>query len=149
MIDRVAFVPFDARFTNDPKAGEFLKEPNKIQLLKDKYLNEVFAFIVRGAVVYHKTQFLKPPVNIQNATDEYKNEFDTVNNFIQYKSIVDGKEKVKTSFMYENYKSYCTENTQQPKNNKEFANIMKNNFETSTYLGYPFYKGINIIDEHF
>ena len=70
MIDRVCFVPFNARFTNEPRNGEFLKDPNKIQHLKDKYLNEVFTFIVRGAVLYHKTQNLKPPQNVQDATNE-------------------------------------------------------------------------------
>ena len=149
MIDRVCFVPFNVRFTNEPRNGEFLKDPNKIQLLKEKYLNEVFTFIVRGAVLYHTKQNLKPPQNIQNATNEYINEFDTVNNFIQEKCIANYKEKIKTSVMYENYKSYCIENAHQPKNNKEFVNIMKSKFETSTYLGYQYYKGVNVTQENF
>ena len=146
MIDRVCFVTFNARFTNEPRNGEFLKDPNKIQLLKDKYLNEVFTFIVRGAVLYHKTQNLKPP---QNATNEYINEFDTVNNFIQEKCNVNEKEKIKTSVMYEHYRSYCIENGQQPKDNREFVKSMKAKFEVTKYLGNPHYKGVNIIQECF
>ena len=149
MLDRLVYIPFNARFTNEPKNGEFKKDPDKVNLLKEKYLNEVFTFIVRGAVLYHTKQNLKPPQNIQNATNEYINEFDTVNNFIQDKCVVNDKEKIKTSVLYEHYKSYCIENGQHPKDNREFAKSLKDKFDVTKYVGNYYYKGVNIIQECF
>ena len=118
MLDRLVYIPFNARFTNEPKNGEFKKDPDKVNLLKEKYLNEVFTFIVRGAKLYYEKQNLKPPQDIQEATNEYINEFDTVSKFIEDKCVLDKTQKVKTSQLYSSYTFYCNEIGQNAKNNK-------------------------------
>ena len=149
MLDRLVYIPFNARFTEEPKHGEFMKDCNKIKMLTEKYLSEVFTFIVRGAKMFFETQSLKPPQSIKDATVAYINEFDTINKFIQEKCVVDSKEKIKTSQLYQSYTFYCADNGLEPKNNKEFVNIVKEKFEVTGIKGYPYYRGINIMETNY
>ena len=92
---------------------------------------------------------LKPPQSIKDATVAYINEFDTINKFIHEKCVVDSKEKIKTSQLYQSYTFYCADNGLEPKNNKEFVNIVKEKFEVTGIKGYPYYRGINIMETNY
>ena len=145
ILDRLIYIPFNARFTDKPKQGEFKKDCDKIDKLKTEYLNEVFTFIVRGSKMFIESGHLEPPQDIQDATNEYINEFDTVSKFIEDKCILNEKEKIKSSTMYEHYKKYCIETGQSPKDNKDFVKIMKEKFTYVKLVGIYHYRGINFL----
>ena len=144
LLDRLIYIPFNARFTDNPINGEFKKDCEKIRRLKEDYLDEVFTFIVRGSKMFFENSSLKPPKNIQDATNEYINEFDIISKFIDEKCIMNENEKIKTSLLYEHYKKYCLDNGHNPKTNREFSSLMKKRFIIKTYVGYDHYKGIII-----
>ena len=145
ILDRLIYIPFNARFTDNPVNGEFKKDCEKIRKLKEDYLDEVFTFIIRGSKMFFENNNLKPPKDIQDATNEYINEFDIISKFIDEKCIMNENEKIKTSLLYEHYKKYCLDNSYTPKINKDFNSIMKDKFIVKPYVGYPHYRGLTVI----
>jgi len=149
MIDRVKYIPFNARFINNPtKNNEFKKDDTFIDKLKSIYLSEIFTFLVDGAFEYYKNPVITVPKNIQKVTDENLNELDTVADFI--KNNIETKEgsNIKKSELYEYYELYCkSEGTKSLTLTKKLFQL---NLEQKGYIigpigGYDHVKHISII----
>lgn len=108
MIDRIKYIPFDARFINDPKKpNEFKKDDVYVEKLKTIYLSEIFTFLVNGAYEFYKNPIINVPINIQKVTNENLDELDTVADFIKNNIQTKEGSNIRKSELYECYESYC------------------------------------------
>ena len=106
MTDRIKFIPFNARFVSQDKINEslnkkgkpaenknpeekeeivrfILEDPDFIDDLKTKYLDEVFTYFVQGAIKYNKTGILKVPIKHRESYDRYIDSIDDLSIFIK------------------------------------------------------------------
>lgn len=108
MIDRIKYIPFNARFINEPKKpNEFKRDNIFIDQLKTVYLSEVFTFLVNGAFEFYKNPIINVPENIQKVTNENLDELDTVAEYIKNNIEVKEGSNIKKSELYEYYETYC------------------------------------------
>jgi len=111
LLDRIRYIPFNARFASRPKEGEFLKDARFIDKLMSDYINEVFTWLCLGANNYYKLNgVIDVPKSLQEATDDYINEIDNVSQFIADMCERKQGESIKRTELYECYKNYCCDN---------------------------------------
>tara|TARA_R110002126_G_scaffold291520_1_gene453380 strand:- start:3203 stop:4684 length:1482 start_codon:yes stop_codon:yes gene_type:complete len=113
-IDRVCFIPFNARFVDEPKkAREYKKILGVDKIIAEKYLNEFFSFCVDGATAYYKSQKFEPPQEIKTAQDKYTQEQATISNFIKDIYIINETDKdlkLRKSDIKIQHETYCKDN---------------------------------------
>ena len=111
LLDRIRYIPFNARFTSKPKDGEFLKDGRFIDKLMNDYISEVFTWLCIGANNYYKLNGnIDIPKSLQEATDDYINEIDNVSQFIADMCERKQGESIKKTELYDCYKNYCCDN---------------------------------------
>ena len=72
IIERLQYIPFEARFVPNPTHdGEQLEDPELIDRLQTEKLNDVFAWLVQGAIRYLKEGLNNPPDGVLAAKNEY------------------------------------------------------------------------------
>lgn len=82
MIDRLRYIPFDARFTVNPKKNEYKKDDDFIEKLMTEYLDEVFTWLCLGAMSWYNNKQLIVPAKIQKETNKYVYELNILQQFI-------------------------------------------------------------------
>jgi putative DNA primase/helicase len=90
--DRLTTIPFDMRFTTDPREiekelaqGKYCKlaDRNTVEALRTIHLSQVFSFFVKGAMAwYRNNQCLPCPKEVIDATEGTKADGDWVQQFI-------------------------------------------------------------------
>ena len=147
LLDRIKYVPFNARFSSNPKPNEFKKDSKFIESLMSAHISEVFTWLCLGANKYYNLKGNIPiPQSLQKATSEYIKELDNVSQFIKDKCKEDKNEKVKRSSLYEAYKNYCIENGLTYIRVQEFCKRLDVlNIERKVRDGYTYCFGINLI----
>jgi len=110
-IDRVRFMPFSARFVDNPtKKNEYKRVPDIDKIIIEHHLSEFFSWCVDGAIEYYKNPHFNPPSEIKEQLDKYADEQSTITNFINETfEPCDGEffEKKEIKCLYE---SYCKDN---------------------------------------
>lgn len=134
LLDRIKYIPFNARFTVEPQEGELQKDTEFINDLMTIHLNEVFNWLCIGANRYYKSKGkLQIPKSLQQATDEYINELDSTSQFIDSNCSKGDNLKAHRNKLYEMYEKYCQENGIQRITNSEF-------YKRLEHLGYKLVK---------
>lgn len=111
-IDRVRFIPFNARFIDDePKnKNEYKKILGIDKIIIDKYLNEFFSFCVDGAIEYYKNEQFNPPKEIEEAQYKYISEKASITNFINDTYEINKVGRIKKGDIKYHYEQYCRDN---------------------------------------
>ena len=116
MIDRLKYIPFNARFIKNPdpnEKNEYKRDCNFIEELQTTYINEVFTWLCIGANNWYNDINLIPTKNIIEATNEYLNDIDIVAKFLdEYCEITkSNKDFISVSILKTIFKdSFCKEN---------------------------------------
>lgn len=113
MIDRIKYIPFNARFVHDPNPNnpnEKLIDNDFIDSLKNDKLDEVFTWLCQGAFKYYQNRKIIVPNKIKEATQEYISELDSVTSFIKDCIIKNEGTQIKKTLLYEKYTEYCDKN---------------------------------------
>ena len=133
MVDRFVYLPFEARFVDNPKNGEFKRDVNFIESLKSKYLDEIFSWLCIGAYQYYSLNGGKihVPDVLRAKTNEYISELDTTSQFVEEKCETREDGKVNRSTLYNTYREWMVENNMNVK-------IIKPNdfYKRLEYLGF-------------
>ena len=108
--DRVRFIPFNARFIDNPtKPNEYIKVLGMDKIITEKYLDEFFSFCVQGSIKYFSDQKFEPPSGIKECQDDYINERATISNFINDSFVIDKEGLFEKSLIKDLYEGYCKE----------------------------------------
>lgn len=113
MIDRIKYIPFNARFVHNPNPdlpNEKLIDTEFIDNLKNNHLDEIFTWLCIGAFNYYQTRKITVPDKIKEATQEYINSLDSVNSFISDCIIESNGNSVKKTLVFDKYEDYCSKN---------------------------------------
>ena len=90
---------------------------------------------------------MEPPKSIKDATTDYINELDYIGQFIDNKCIIDDKNKIERSELYESYVQWCKSNAITINKRQDFYNsIEKKGYTTSKIRGTLHIKGISLLD---
>jgi P4 family phage/plasmid primase-like protien len=148
LLDRIRYIPFNARFTSKPKKGEFLKDCRFIDNLMNKYLDEVFSWLCIGSNNYYKLNGdIDIPKSLQDATDDYIKEIDNISQFIADKCKRKEDSKVSRTELYSKYKDYCCDNGFVYQRNTDFYKRLDNlGFEQAMIMGNRCIKGLELIN---
>ena len=126
-VDRLKFLPFKARFVNNPKPNSNERQVilgiDKI-LIKDN-LDEFFTWCLNGAVEYYKDPNFTPPTDIKMEEDEYVIEQASVKYWFTEKIEEAPKEEIKRSEAYKNYENFCINEGINKENKKKFFEIVE------------------------
>lgn len=144
IVDRVKYIPFNARFIDDPKLeNEFIRDTQFTEDLKSKFLSEVFTYFCQGANNYYTNRKIIIPKKILNVTEKYINDLDSVSCFLTNRTEENKTQKIKKTVLYDKYVSYCNENgTKVIKKAEFYETLEQKGFSIKKYDGYEFY--INI-----
>ena len=133
-----------ARFTTEPKDGEFKQDPELVDNLTTKYFDEVFSWLCIGANKFYTSKCNVPKL-ITDATNDYIKEIDNVSQFINDKCIIKKEARTKQTSLYESYRNYCQDNGFIYLRNTEFyKRILSLGYEKKTKDGYPYIVGIEV-----
>lgn len=123
-IDRLVFVPFNARFMDNPKEGERLKDLDFIKRLTES-LDEVFSWMVDGAIRWYAGGCkINTPAVVKNATKELVKELDSVavwtNDYLE-----SAKDEVTlSSELWNDYLKFCEATGPKPDSKKDWRDKM-------------------------
>ena len=150
MKERVRYLFFDSSFVDNPsKKNEFKKDEDFIESLCDKYLSQVFTWILKGSIEYYKTKAIVPTEEFQERTDKFFNLQDSLTSFIANKIKItnDLKDYKRRGDLFELYREYCNDNSQRcQKRSTLWKRLDDLKIMTYTLDGYDVYRGIKIID---
>ena len=127
-----------------------LKDSQFADDLVEKYLSEVFSWMVKGAIEYYKDKRINATNEFQRRTNETIEDGDSITSFLKYrvKFTKDVKDKVAPVDMFKIYQKYCQDTSKQCKprttlyNRLEHLKVVK-----KIYNGYPSFHYIKIIHE--
>lgn len=111
ILDRVVYIPFDARFVEAPtKPNEYLIDKTvKEKLLEDsKERNSFFSWLVKGAVKYYTEGFYECKTLVDSMSSSLL-EVDKLQQFIEECCIIDGEMNVKANKFYDDYRYWMLE----------------------------------------
>lgn len=106
--DRLILVPFTQRFLDDPnpiKPNEHQRNPNLTEELKAEY-SGILAWIIKGAIEWHKTGLVKPE-NIKQAKEEYKVEEDIFGQWKTACCIIEKGCSTPSADAYDSFRAWC------------------------------------------
>lgn len=105
--DRLIIVPFLARFTEDPKPGEFLRDHTWVNQLKSVYLSEIFTYMAVGAFEWYHDPIFRPTTPMLDLKRMYLEEQrDTIGCFLRDCVIMDNASVTTPLQMYQAYRNW-------------------------------------------
>lgn len=147
-IDRFRVVFFDQIFSENPKEGEQKVDHQFATDLSDKYLDEVFSWIVEGSIEYYKNQEIKTTENNLARTNRLIEDEDAITSFLKHKIKIttDSKKYIKKAELFEIFRKYCNENSLRCDPRSTLYNRFKEKgIETTKLNGYDVYRKVEII----
>lgn len=110
IIDRLKYIPFNAKFVNQPvKENERLADPEFIRKLKTKYIDQVFSWMVEGAVRFYQNGRVEAPQIVLNDTKTSVEENDLTQQFLNETIDEEKGGRVLVKKLYNMYYSWSTE----------------------------------------
>ena len=120
MNDRLKLTPFLARFTpTGSGAGEAKQDRSFIDSLMGEHLDEVFRWMLQGALVWYATKTLVMPTSVQDQMDEYREDQDVINQFVAQKCYTRGGDSNRAE-LYREFKLWCAEEAVTPQSASSF-----------------------------
>lgn len=145
MWERLKYLPFNASFTHEPKEGEFKRDVEFIDKLKTIYLDEVFTFLVKGAIEWYKDKKLTEPESVKDATLEYMAELDFTSQFIQEKCERGPDFRVERKVLYDAYCDFIIDEGGKKMSKPAFFKKMTSlKFDQTTMRGVDNFKGLKL-----
>ena len=146
VIDRLMYIPFVSRFTQNPKDGERKRNDYFVQQLENEYLNEVFSLICSYACEWYKTRdvdLILPDI-LKCAKNSYVSEQDSVLCFLETACVTGKKFGFQKTECFEAYKVFCSEQGFSYEKPSAFAKIMMKKFGEGNLrkFGGRYYKGV-------
>jgi len=143
--DRIRLLPFEARFVDDPKEGEFKKDPELKGKIIASELPGVLAWAVRGFIDFlDRGQRLDPPDKVKMATEAYRRENDTLARFLEEVCILEEGARVRASELRNAYKIWCEDEGEKPVSPQEFGKLLKAQFDFVLSKNRVVYLGIGL-----
>lgn len=146
--DRLHIIPFGARFTQSGEGTNGIKmDPAFIDDLLNKHLDEVFRFILRGAIEWYETRTLVMPQSARSLLDEYISDMDLVKQFIETCCVVGGSSSTPRSEVFKRFQDWCiltAETAGSP--NAFYVSVKKKGFVQVKVHGVYKYKGITFVN---
>jgi phage/plasmid-associated DNA primase len=150
---RIRYIYFDKKFTHNPNPNN----PNELKInteftekLKTEYLSEIFSWIAKGAYNLYKCREIIMPQSYQERTNKLLTEGDSIECFIKRKIIKTTKYEdiVKKNDLFEEYKHFCTENSQRCiARSTLWARMAQFGIDTRAKDGYDVFFGLEIKDD--
>jgi putative DNA primase/helicase len=132
--DRMRFIPFEARITDDAKDKE----------IDQKLAAEapgILAWAVRGCLDWQAQAHLNPPAVIEEATKAYRSEMDYFTDFLEAMDEMVGKDEWLRSEWHEQYVEYARKNGLPKLNAKAFRKQMfEHGYTETAYAGHKRWK---------
>lgn len=148
---RVKFVPFNAKFCENPaKENEYLKDTKLLKTLsKEKYINEFFSWCVEGAMEYYQdNNNFNPPADIMKEENKYLNSKASIDAWFNDEIEPCETSKILKSSLYEKYKMYCDDNDLTLMKKSDLYDAMDDLIGTTVKIkGYPYYKGFKFKEQ--
>jgi putative DNA primase/helicase len=142
-VDRVKMIPFTARFTRRPQGSEKQVDTEFVQALMHEHLDEVFTWLVHGAMRWYADRSLAPPAFAQAQMRAYVNDLDVVTRFVAEQCDVGDGETQRRSEMYAAYKRWCQQEDESVKTASRFIAAMKTRrFQSTKVNGIDTWRGI-------
>lgn len=111
-VDRVRFIPFSARFVDNPsKKNEYKRIEAMDKIIESKYMDEFFSWCVDGAIEYYKNGEFTPTGDILKEQMDYVKEQSSITNFIDETYDYVETELVLKSDIKQSYEHWCKENS--------------------------------------
>lgn len=140
--ERIFLIPFELTFVDDIKKSYHRKRD---PYLKEKLLKEksgILSWLIRGHIAWQREGLNPPDIVIQH-THQYKEDENSIKSFI--KDCCIEKENDETYFkdLFNEYKSWCTDNDIKPETSKKLGTYLTRKFE-KVNKGVMVYKGISL-----
>lgn len=148
IVDRLKYIPFLARFTDNPKDDEFKKDVDFVKKLKTKHLSEVFTWMVKGAYEWYQDKKLVEPDTIKKATISYLDSLDSVGKFITDCCEKGGSKRVLKTDLHRAYGDYCADEGYKTVTKSEFYKKIKEKFREAKIDGYRFFIGLELSENN-
>jgi len=112
MLRRIKFIPFKAKFKENPKEGEQKLNKYLVKQLQEKYMNQILKFMVLGAIEFIKNPDMTPPKELEEDMNKYIQEINPSEYFIKSKLEVteNDKDRILRGDLYEIYKKWSVDN---------------------------------------
>ena len=112
MLRRIKFIPFKAKFKENPKEGEQKLNKYLVKQLQEKYMNQILKFMVLGAIEFIKNPDMTPPKELEEDMNKYIQEINPSEYFIKSKLEVteNDKDRILRGDLYEIYKKWSIDN---------------------------------------
>ena len=112
MLRRIKFIPFKAKFKENPKEGEQKLNKYLVKQLQEKYLNQILKFMVLGAIEFIKNPDMTPPKELEEDMNKYIQEINPTEFFIKTKLLLtnNDKDRILRGTLYEIYKKWSVDN---------------------------------------
>ena len=143
MIDRFFPIPFDARFSDDPKEGEYQRDPQLKTKFMTEYLDMFFTWCSIGAKYWYDNKKIIVPDKAKNAKNAYINEMDNVSQYINDRFVLGDDYKISSGALYDDYQIWCNEMGFKNTTKGNLHETFKKKFgEKKKYQGYHYYYGL-------
>lgn len=149
MLRRIRFVDFNATFSDNPKNGEILSNPQLVNDLKTHLLPSVLRWCLEGTKLFLEEKLLIPD-SLIHENNSYGIEANSFEKFLRDVTDIKPEYKVKTNEIYTEYQAFCREDkVKKPLKKSEFLLKMNKKFnEPVKHTDAYYYIGLQIkIDE--
>lgn len=123
--ERISYIPFTTIFCDNPTLShERKKNPEIIDKIRKKYMNDFFAWIMKGSIDYHKEGLKMPPI-LETEKEELIVEQDDLGEFLKL-NLKQSPGNVLLMNVCRRYRDYCTENELRFISNKSIGSTIEN-----------------------
>ena len=143
--NRIHYIPFDAEFKDEPKNGQFKKDEDFVNSLINEHKNQVFTWIVNGAINWYKDKRINVPNCMKEAKEKYINEIDIVQQYIDDRCEVGQDLKEYRTVLFEDFVDWCKQNAEKICKREDFYNnLLQKGYGKSIIKGKRYIKGLKI-----
>jgi P4 family phage/plasmid primase-like protien len=122
MVRRVKFIPFLAKFVQNPKAShERLRDVQLAARMESDLLDAFFTWILDGAMKWYASGLNDIPTVMRKETEAYIQENDEIGEFLADTITEEKNQYVLSSVLFTRYLEWCRGRNSTPKGSKTFA----------------------------
>jgi phage/plasmid-associated DNA primase len=147
-VDRFKLVPYLARVVQQPtQPHEIQRDPEYVRLLQTQHLNELFRWMVQGAVGWYQNgRKLQLPQIVMDATGDYITEPDSVACWIEESCLRQGS--TNRTELFGSYQQFCIEAGADAGLKKQFyLTLGKKGFRAKMIKGSRMFEGLQLNEE--
>ena len=150
MVKRTNLIPMNAQFVDNPKKkGQYKKNPDFVKELETIYRDEVFSFFAQGAFDYYKNKSFGYDncSSLVNYRNDYIETIDPVRSFLKRWCVLDTKDKIKTSELFEVFITYCKQHDEKMITREKFYESLRGRKLLPVKINGHHYYHVSIRDE--